>query len=108
MRGGARTKKVTICWECENACGGCEWSEIDPETRKPRFAPVPGWTAEACVLRMGGQRQVTSYHVEACPKFTKGKRTRKKSFSPAEKEAFLDNMEFFFRRLNGVGRSKVD
>ena len=48
--------QTTICWDCQNYCGGCPW------TRKPA-RPVPGWTAtktETC----GG-----SYSVLDCPLF---------------------------------------
>ena len=34
-KSGAHTN---ICFDCQNAVGGCEWSRA--------FDPVPGWTAE--------------------------------------------------------------
>lgn len=109
MSSGNWTKKQTLCWECENACGGCSWSEIDPETGRPRFEPVPGWTAEESSLHMSHGRDMKSYHITDCPQF-KGDRskTRRKKMSEADKEIFLENMAFFFRRLNEVGRGKVD
>lgn len=45
-------KQANICFNCQRACGDCPWSEIDPETDKPRFQPVPGWTAKRVILRM--------------------------------------------------------
>ena len=27
-----------LCWDCKNACGGCEWSES--------LEPVPVWKAK--------------------------------------------------------------
>lgn len=60
----------TLCDVCENACGGCEWSE------KWVQKPVPGWDA----VRRDVQNQakyahkdcyalVESYTVLHCPKF---------------------------------------
>lgn len=37
MRGAdspGRILGVNICADCDNACGGCSWSERDPETNK--------------------------------------------------------------------------
>lgn len=42
--------RTNICFDCQNACGGCCWSEIDPITGKPRFQPVPGWKAKPSKL----------------------------------------------------------
>lgn len=59
-----------ICFECQNACGGCEWSEVDPQTEKIRFAPVPGWTAKPTAIRkISAGDDIKSFHVTACPKF---------------------------------------
>ena len=62
-----------ICFDCKKACGGCPWTEIDPETEHPRFAPVPGWTATETVVNMGGRhsRKEKTYHITACPLFEK-------------------------------------
>jgi len=61
---------ANICIDCKNACGGCEWSEIDPITKHPRFAPVPGWTAKPTVIRKNpAGEDIVSFHVAACPKF---------------------------------------
>ena len=43
---------TNICFDCRRACGGCSWSAADPETGKPLFRPVPGWTAERSFLRL--------------------------------------------------------
>ena len=45
------TKQANICFDCENATGGCSWSALDPVTGKPQFKPVPGWTATPAVLQ---------------------------------------------------------
>ena len=67
--------KTNICIDCQKACGGCSWSEIDPETERPRFEPVPGWTARKVVLNTGFDGRsnrkvfVETYHITACPQF---------------------------------------
>lgn len=66
---GTEWRKGNICWDCENACGDCSWSEIDVDTKRPRFEPVPGWTAEEVLLNMGKGRIVQSYRITACPQF---------------------------------------
>lgn len=43
----------TLCWNCANACAGCEWSSAEPR-------PVPGWQV---------RKRVHGYDVIACPKF---------------------------------------
>lgn len=63
---------ASICFDCRRALGGCSWSEIDPETERPRFQPVPGWTAEPSVIYAGSKRaadHVNSFRVTACPLF---------------------------------------
>ena len=66
-------KRTNICFDCQKACGGCSWSEIDPATKKPRFEPVPGWTAKKVMLKTGttGSKSiwVENYHITACPEF---------------------------------------
>lgn len=55
------------CWDCVNACGGCEWAD--------RLEPVPGWDATPTqrVLKCGGGRGGTrieaSFVIHSCPKF---------------------------------------
>lgn len=64
---------TNICINCQNACGGCSWSELDPDTRKPRFEPVPGWTAKPVLLHVATLKKepiiVETYHITACPQF---------------------------------------
>lgn len=50
--------KDTLCWECENACGGCNWS-------RKKASPVQGWNAIRNDL-VGG---IESYVVISCPEF---------------------------------------
>ena len=76
---------ANICFDCENACGDCEWSEIDPITKHPRFAPVRGWTAKEVLLEMSKNgREVTTYRITACPKFkpTSGNATQRHFGAP--------------------------
>ena len=59
------------CWDCANACGGCEWSD--------HLEPVPGWdaTPTSRVLKVGGKgkggtRVASSFVIHYCPKFRRG------------------------------------
>ena len=67
--------KPNICFDCERACGGCSWSEEDPETKKIRFEPVPGWTARKIMKHTGYGRSkdhwTETYCITACPLFVK-------------------------------------
>ena len=70
--------KTNICFDCQKACGGCSWSEIDPATKKPRFEPVPGWTANKVMLKLGTAHSKSvwaeTYHITACPEFVPDRR----------------------------------
>ena len=46
----------SLCWDCKNATGGCEWSQS--------FTPVDGWEA---IPRTIGNKD--SFCVIKCPKF---------------------------------------
>lgn len=46
--------KQTLCWDCANACGRCNWSQ--------RFEPVDGWAAAY-------NEKYDSYCVTDCPEF---------------------------------------
>ena len=48
--------KMTLCWDCKKACGGCRWSD--------KLLPVPGWTAKETTNKIG-----VSYIVLECPQF---------------------------------------
>lgn len=57
------------CWDCANACGGCEWSS--------KFQPVPGWDASPVIQKFHGggtprDYLTGSYAIRACPKFRRG------------------------------------
>lgn len=65
-------KRGNICFDCENALGGCSWSALDPVTGKPQFKPVPGWTATPVVLQEKNgsyQYKWDTYSITACPQF---------------------------------------
>lgn len=56
----------TLCEVCDNALGGCSWSEKDKQQ------PVPGWTAvrKDIIVGDGKSRHLTeSYAVFKCPEF---------------------------------------
>ncbi|MDO5765625.1 MAG: hypothetical protein Q4P84_08010 [Elusimicrobiales bacterium] len=67
------TGRANICFDCEHYAQGCSWTELDPHTLKPRFEPVPGWTAEKVKLNLGstkdGARLIETYHITGCPNF---------------------------------------
>ena len=70
--------QTNICFGCKRACGGCSWSEVDAQTGKIRFEPVPGWTATKLVKHIdyfkGYHRVMETYHITACPLFEEEKR----------------------------------
>lgn len=70
-------RNTNICFDCQNALGGCSFSRLDPRTNRPAFQPVEGWTAEIvpyCVGILKGQAYFEStYHVIKCPEFIRDK-----------------------------------
>ena len=61
----------TLCWGCQNACGGCSWSD------HWEHKPVYGWTAEMVSIKLNGE-QGTTYNVISCPEFIPDKRKEPK------------------------------
>lgn len=59
------SKIETICWKCQNACGGCSWSR--------RLEPVKGWKAERVVNKDIYDTKFKSYKVIECPEFKEGR-----------------------------------
>ena len=61
-----------LCWRCQNAYGGCPWTEVDSVTKKVRFQPVPGWVAKP-VRRWTTTGPfhvlVEGYSIKTCPMF---------------------------------------
>lgn len=90
-------EKTNICVNCQNACGGCSWSEIDPDTKKPRFEPVPGWTAKPVLLHIGHYRGkkalVETYSITACPQFIPDGERRSSRGTELSDEQFVELMK---------------
>lgn len=71
-------KPSTLCEVCENACGGCSWSEYGVQQ------PVEGWDAIQAVIDNSndskhGRRTglaLESYVVLRCPEFNLEERNR--------------------------------
>lgn len=61
-------KKIhTICWNCKNACCGCEWSK--------NYTPIQGWDAiptQIYVNADGKKSYTDSFIVQKCPNFERG------------------------------------
>ena len=108
MTEGGRGKNgnigTNICFDCQKACGGCSWSELDPNTGKPRFEPVPGWTAEKVKLQTTstpkGRVIVETYYITACPEFVKDEPRKSGHLILTEEQSklFLDNVTRILRR----------
>ena len=84
---------TNICFDCQRACGGCSWSAIGDYGR-PRFEPVPGWTAEPTSFNIEG-RVVNTYHITACPQFKPDPPRKKRAadyltLTEEESQDFLD------------------
>ena len=103
-RTGSNGRGTNICFDCKNACGGCSWTEFNPETKQTRFEPVPGWTAKPVVLNVGaakGQvRLVETYHITNCPQFVRDEpRTGDtRELTEQQSKHFLDNLASYLRR----------
>lgn len=50
----------SLCWDCQNACSGCDWSRS--------LEPIPGWTATPTVINHQSGPE-DSYIVWDCPMF---------------------------------------
>lgn len=69
----AKRYRDQLCWDCSNACGGCE--------RSDHLEPVPGWdaTQTSRVLKVGGKgkggtRVASSFVIHYYPKFRRDTR----------------------------------
>lgn len=55
----------TLCWSCQNACGGCSWSK--------KLKPVRGWKADKLKIKHHNDKDkpvyTDSYFVRECPKY---------------------------------------
>ena len=104
-RGGHTGGSTNICFDCQNACGGCSWTEINTDTGHPRFEPVPGWTAKQVILNCGtfkggGKVLVETYHITKCPQFVKDRPRNGsgKMLTEAQSKHFIENLNSYLRR----------
>ena len=105
-RGGFTARTTNICFDCQNACGRCSWTEINPDTKRPRFEPVPGWTAKPVLLNVGGMRDrarlIETYHVTQCPQFIPDgqRKTDGRELTEQQSKHFIENLNSYLRRWN--------
>lgn len=98
--------KCNICFDCKNACGGCSWTELDPNTGKVRFEPVPGWTAEKTSMlicpRGSEKKWVITYRITGCPLFEHDdyRPSNNVMLTETESKHFLENIQKILRRWN--------
>ena len=97
-------KTANICFDCKNACGGCSWSEFDPDTGKVRFQPVDGWDAEEVDLNVGSSGRgradvVKTYSIKSCPQFEKDedRHTDRRELTEEQSKWFEANIERILR-----------
>lgn len=57
------------CEHCRKFAGGCTWTEVDLETGRVKFIPVPGWTAVESTHRVTEGRYDTTFQIIDCPEF---------------------------------------
>lgn len=50
-----------LCESCENACGGCRWSD--------ELLPVEGWNVEPTKVYIDKRKPIDSFHVKSCPMY---------------------------------------
>jgi len=92
----------SLCWDCQNAVLGCEWSR--------EFEPVPGWTAKPRRMIDNARGTVTmSYNVIKCPKFIKDEPPKKvlKKKDAEKKQRDVMEVEFIVaggQKMTSVGR----
>ena len=57
----------TLCWTCQNATGGCDWSRA--------LKPVEGWKVKIIKIKASEGKEFVrytdSYIVKKCPKYIK-------------------------------------
>lgn len=92
---------TNICFDCQKACGGCSWSALDFVTLKPKFEPIPGWTATKVTLKTGHPGKpyayTTTYHITQCPEFVPDVK-RKSANAELSEEQFAFLMKQWQRR----------
>ena len=78
--GGKKTEDHTICWDCQNACGDCSWSD------HWKHEPVPGWKADRVPLKLGDGRYTATYIVRECPEFLRDTPRKPKNDKNGDKQ----------------------
>ena len=68
IQSGYYNNGANICFDCEKACGGCPWSEVDLTTGKVKFQTVPGWKTVKKIRRTNGVPEVVN-QIVGCPLF---------------------------------------
>lgn len=85
----------TLCWSCQNACGKCSWNQVDLETKKIKFQPVPGWKATPTVKK-SARTVYDSYEVTYCPEYVKDEprsQAQQKRNYRIDRETILEMLE---------------
>lgn len=85
-------KQPTLCWSCQNATGGCSWTEYG------RFEPVDGWDATPTLIRSKNEdtlHVIPSYLVNDCPEYI-----------PDPKKKKEDPKEWLIRKLSEMKEGK--
>ncbi len=54
-------KEDQLCAKCQNACGGCRWSD--------ELMPVEGWDAEPTKIYINKRKPIDSFRINSCPEF---------------------------------------
>ena len=92
-----------ICFDCKKACGGCSWTEVNPDTGEVRFEPVSGWTAEQTYLLVcthGNKKWVQTFRITACPLFDQDDKRKPdyRMLTETESKNFLENINDILRK----------
>jgi hypothetical protein len=59
---------ANLCFDCENYCGKCSWTETDPATGKTKFQPVEGWVTRK-LSRRENRKWIVVEQIVECPLF---------------------------------------
>lgn len=71
----------TLCWECQNACGGCSWSKS--------FIPVDSWEAIKTTINQSNYAMSHSYIVLSCPLFKQDKNGGREEYYKEKRNEFV-------------------
>lgn len=63
---------MQLCESCQKYAGGCSWTEVDPDTGRVRFIPVPGWDATQVYKGANGRSKgYWTYAIRKCPEYVR-------------------------------------